>query len=307
VLVHLPRAVHLAGEPRLVHGVRVVLRLQAHPAVLGVDGAALAHVALEEVAGVELQPGLVPPQLHHAAGVRLAHHHHLAHPLPVRRAVEHEVDVVPALHLRDARAWRRGGPEVEGRPGDGRDGARRDEAAADRRHRGREDLDGVAKDGAVAVAAEVPVRVLREVHGGGLVERPGVHGDAVGEVAVDLVGDEHVQGAREPLLAVVAAVGEGDVRELAGDALADGPEHLVEPAVAAVERVVAVVPERVVGAVPDGEAPAGDAVRHATHQRAEVGRVVLEFFFPIKYTALTISLQLATRKKVITMRGILTT
>jgi len=58
----------------------------------------------------------------------------------------------------------------------------------------------------------------------------------------------------------------------------DGPEHLAEPAVAAVERVVAVVPERVVRAVPDGEAPAGDAVRHATHQRAEVGRVVVVFF-----------------------------
>lgn len=279
MLVHLPGAVDLAGEPRLVHGVRVVLRLQAQAAVLGVDGAALPLVALEEVAGVELEPGLVAPELHHPPGGRLADYRHLPHPLPVRRAVEDVVDVVPSLHLRDARAGRGGGPEVEGRPGDGRDGAGRDEVAGDGRHGGGEDLDGVVEDGAVAVAAEVPVRVLREVDGGGLVEGPGVHGDAVGEVAVDLVGDEHVEVAREALLAVVAAVGEGDVGEVAGDALADGPEHLVEPAVAAVERVVAVVPVRVVGAVLDGEAPAGDAVRHAAHQRAEVGRLVLFLFF----------------------------
>jgi hypothetical protein len=275
VLVELARAVHLGREGRLVHGVRVVLRLQAHPSVLGVDGAALAVVALEHVASVELQAGLVGPQLHDAPGVRLADHGHLAHALPVRLAVQHVVDVVPTLDLGDVRAGRRRGAEVEGSAGDGGDRARRDEAAAHGRDRGREDLDGVAQDGAVAVAAEVPVRVLRQVHGGGLVQRPRVHGDAVGAVAVDLVGDQHVQVAREPLLAVVAAVGEGDVRELPRDALPDGPEHLVEPAVPAVERVVAVVPVRVVGVVPDGEPPAGDAVRHAPHQRAEVGRVVL--------------------------------
>jgi hypothetical protein len=51
--------------------------------------------------------------------------------------------------------------------------------------------------------------------------------------------------------------------------------------VAAVQRVVAVVPVRVVRAVPDGEPPAGDPVRHAPHQRAEVGRVVLFQFHSV--------------------------
>jgi len=260
-----------------VHGVRVVLRLQAHPAVLGVDGAVLSLVAVEEVARVELQARLVPPQLHDAAGLVLADDGHLAHALPVRLAVQHVVDVVPdaALDLRDARAGRRRGAEVEGRAGDGGDGARRDEVPAHGRHRAREDLDGVPQDVAVAVAAEVPVRVLRQVDGRRLVHRPRVHGDAVRVVAVDLVGDQHVQVPREPLLAVVAPVGEGDVGKLPRDALPDRPEHLVEPAVAAVQRVVAVVLVRVVGPVLDGEPPAGDPVRHPPHQRAEVGRVVL--------------------------------
>jgi hypothetical protein len=277
VLVDLSGPVHLCWERRVVHGVRVVLALQAQPTVLGVPNAVLALVALEEVAGVELHAGLVRPQLNHSPGRGLAHHSHLPHALPVFcHPVQHVVYVVPALHLRDHRAGRGRRPEVERRAGHRRHDTGRDQVGADGRHGGRHDLHGVVEDRLAAVVpAQVPVRVLREVHRRRLVQRPRVHCDAVGEVAVDLVGDQHVEVAGEPLLVIVAVVGEGDVRELAGHALADRPEHLVEPAVPAVQRVVAVVLVRVVRVVLDGEPPAGDAVRHAAHQPAEVGGVVL--------------------------------
>ena len=63
VPVHLPRSDNLRREVEVVDGVGETLRLQAQRAVLLVHLAALALLVRGPVAGVELHPGLVRPQL----------------------------------------------------------------------------------------------------------------------------------------------------------------------------------------------------------------------------------------------------
>ena len=109
---------------------REMLRLEAEGEVLLIGLPALADDRpVQEVAGVELDAGLVRPDLQHAAALRILD--------PGRQgrrsaaASQDEVVVVAALDLGDplADGVRRG--EVEGRPGDRRDLARRDQFAAE--------------------------------------------------------------------------------------------------------------------------------------------------------------------------------
>src|SRR5262245_16604235 len=63
---------HGRGELRLVHGVGEALRLEAHGAEARAGAAALAALAAEVLAGVELQAGLRGQDLERAPRARLA-------------------------------------------------------------------------------------------------------------------------------------------------------------------------------------------------------------------------------------------
>ena len=270
-----PAVLHLPILTLLVDRVGERLRLKAERAVLLVDGSVLAGDAVEEVARVELDARLVRPDFHDAARLRLHQDRREPEPVLIGTLVEHEVVVVAAGivlgggHRREVLADRLHHGEVERRSRHRRDLARGDERRVDRRVALRGEHQQVAEDVSGAVAREVPVGVVREVH-----DRRLVGGRA--HVDLELVGvrqrvdDRRVDIARVALLAIGRAVGEGDARAGVGHLRLALPHHLVETLRAAVEVVRAVVGrERVLLAV-DREAALGDAVRAAAGGAAEV-------------------------------------
>ena len=121
------------------------------------------------------------------------------------------------------------------------------------------------------LAREVEVGVLRQVDMRRLVGRRAVFD---GELVArrQRVGDRCAQGARVAFLAIAAHVREGDADVAAALERLRAPHHLVEPLVAAVQVVVAIVGREVEVAAVDREAPFRDAVAVAADDGAEVAR-----------------------------------
>src|SRR4051794_3745074 len=158
--------------------------------------------AVEEVAGVHLQAGLVGVQFEAGAGVRRREHGRRT--VPVRSEDDVVVDASSGL---DLLVWRTDGPpddarapEVEGGPGDLRDVARGYAGRIDRRVAIRRQLEEMAVDTARIVAVEVEIRVAGHVHDGRLVGR-GFELDA-DRIGRDGEPGPRLQGSREPLVAV---------------------------------------------------------------------------------------------------------
>jgi hypothetical protein len=207
--IHLARPHDLRREARVVDGIGEPLRLEAQRGVPPVHATALAPDASEPVAGVELHPGLVRPQLHGPPRGAVPDARH--RPQRRRRGAVHGVVGVVARdaasatarpQVRQARPHGRRRAEVVGRAGHGRQRARRHERGVHRRVPRREELHRFAEDGPAAVAAEVPVRVVREVHRGGPAPRRGVHAHAQHVRARQTVRHVHVQVAGEPCFIV---------------------------------------------------------------------------------------------------------
>ena len=159
--------------------------------------------------------------------------------------------------------------EVERRAGHGVQRAGRDQGRVDRRVAVGVDPQLVVFDRARALAREVEVGVVGQVHHGRLVGGGRVvHLQPV--AIVERVDDGHRQPAGEPALAVRA-----HARELHADARArphrfTRPHVLVEALEAAVQRVRPVVGVERVGDAVEREPRAADAVAVAADDRAEV-------------------------------------
>jgi len=175
MLVHPAGPNYLRREVGVVDGVREGLRLQAHRAVLPVHPATLALDVVEPVAGIELHPGLVGPQLQRSTGRRVTEVRDLPEPVPVHGVVDVEPGHAGAGDVLDAGAQERRRAQVVRRAGDRGDLPRRDHGRVHGRILRREHLDEVAEGVAAAVAGEVPVRVVRQVHRRRLVQRRRVH------------------------------------------------------------------------------------------------------------------------------------
>ena len=159
--------------------------------------------------------------------------------------------------------------EVERRAGHGADLAGRDELGVDGREGVGVEHQLVVEDRAAVVAAEVEVGVLREVDRRGLVRRRLVLEDDLVVVGEE-VGDGGGEGAGEALLAVRAHAREHDaLAALVGERLGV-PDHLVEPDVAAVERVRPVVRRQLVGLAVELELGPADPIPVPADDGAEV-------------------------------------
>src|SRR5579862_9420413 len=122
LMIYLTRLELGRGELGLVRRIRIVLSLQAEAVVLVVDLAALANIrAVQEVARIELQTGLVGPDFHDAAGPRARDPG--GEPYPLAVSIDTKVVVVSAgvfqldIVLIDTRPDRGGLAEVQRRAG----------------------------------------------------------------------------------------------------------------------------------------------------------------------------------------------
>jgi hypothetical protein len=140
----------------------------------------------------------------------------------------------------DPRADRGGRPEVERRCLDALELAGRDERLVDRSEATRLHHQLLCEDVAGAVARQVEVRVLGQVHRRRLV-RGGLVLEAERVVVGERIGHLGVELARVAFLAVRARVREHDADAAPVLERLGLPDHLVEALHAAVERVRAVV------------------------------------------------------------------
>jgi hypothetical protein len=142
-----------------------MLRLEREGPVLLVDDALLSREgAVQEIAAVELDPGLGARDVHHPARLRIIHgRDRRERPAP---AVEHVVVVVAdgiAAHLLDVLPDPRRLAEVHRGPLDRPELARRDQRGVDRRVPVGVYLEDMVEDAAVLGAAQVEVAVVGHV------------------------------------------------------------------------------------------------------------------------------------------------
>ncbi len=260
-----------------------MLRLEAEGEVLLIGDAALADDgAVEEVARVELDPGLVRPDLHDPPALRLLDMSREGeHPAS---APQHEVVVVAALDPADPLADRVGRGEVERRSGHGHDLARRDEVGG-RIHGGDRvgfDLEHMAEDVAPALALEVPIGVVGQVDDGRLVGR-GLVADLELVRVGQRVNDRDGEVPGEALLLVLTEIAQPDAGAvLRLDGLA-GPDNLVEALDPAMEGVRVVVRGQLVFDPVQRESRLADAVPVAADDGPEIGvraEIALEIVEP---------------------------
>src|SRR5215211_4066779 len=275
-VVALAGAQHGRREVGVVGRVGEVLGLQGEAVALAVGAAAGPdHGAVEEVARVELDAGLIGQDLQHPTTARVLQPGRQLQ--PGAAPVQHPVVVVAAAELQLLEAvvtdpltdpGRAG--EVHRRPGDRVDGPGGDEGRVDGREVAGPQEQLVVVDVARALTGQVPVGVVGQVD-----DRGGVGGRLVahaqGVAVVEGVGDGGVQGARVVLLAVGADPVEPDPHEPAALDHAGLPDPLVEADVAAVQMVGRVVDGQLVVDPVEGEAALVDAVGVAAGDAAEVG------------------------------------
>lgn len=249
----------------------------------GRGAAGAGQGAVEEVARVELESGLVGGDAQGAAGGVLAQGGDVLGAVG-DALVEHPV-VVEALggdQLRvgvpDVPADRLGPAEVEGRAGHPGQFSGGDQARVGGGEAGGGDRQLVVLDRAAALAGQVPVDVAGEVDDGGLVGG-GLVVDA--PVAAPGEGVRHLrpERARVAHLAVDAGVVEHQAGVRAVGEGLDVPDPVVEAEGAAVQGVLPVVDGELVLLAVQGETALGDAVAVPPDQGAEVraaGDVVVE-------------------------------
>lgn len=134
------------------------------------------------------------------------------------------------------------------------------------------DLNDVAEDIAISLAAEVEIAVIRQVDIGG-----GVGGGTIRQAEArrtfeQLVPHRHGQVAGEVLLTIGADPAQRDSKRISVDF--GIPDVAVEAHGAAVQTVGAVVLRKCVGLAIECELAVGDAVGIATDQRSEVGTLL---------------------------------
>ena len=258
----------------MVHGIGRKLGFQAKAFALLVAMAALAAFGrIQHIARVELHAGHIGFHGQFAAG--RAHHGRRAHAC----AVEDEIVVVSAtqadlLVVRvDGFAHATGHAQVKGRAAHGPIFAGGDQALVHHGESVGQDLDFVIEHRAAALARQVEIAMVGEVHrrvrGGG---RLIVQGERAG--VVKGIRHHHAQRAGIALLAVRALAGKDQVighHAFHGDHI---PDLLVEAVGAAVQVVHAVfiAGKLIVLSIQRKMAPV-DAVAHAADQRAQVAGI----------------------------------
>src|SRR2546426_1083264 len=120
---------------------------------------------------------------------------------------------------------------------------------------------------------QIPVRVLREIHGRRLVTRGLVVHDQL-IARREGVGEARDQRPRESFLSILARIAQRDARAAVGLELLAGPFDLVESAYATMQRVRPIVVREVVRRALEGELTVRDAIGVAADDRAEVRRVL---------------------------------
>src|SRR5215213_5561525 len=225
-VVALAGAQHGRREVGVVGRVRVVLGLQSQAVALAVGAAAGPDQgAVEEVARVELDAGLVGEDLQYPPAARVLQPGRQLQ--PGAAPVEHPVVVVAAADLElleavvtDALADPGRTGEVHRRAGHRVDGPGGDQGGVDRGVAAGPQAQLVVVDVARALTGQVPVGVVGQVD-----DRGGVGGRLVahaqGVAVVEGVGDGGVQGARVVLLAVE---GEAALVDAVGVAAGDAAE-----------------------------------------------------------------------------------
>ena len=132
------------------------------------------------------------------------------------------------------------------------------------------DLDLVLEDRSGARATEVPIRVVGEVHGGGLVRRRLVLDDefvCVRQRVLDLAGEF----ARVAFLSVWARVREFDRGVVQAAALLRSPDHLVQATGSTTVQVIRIIVRReLVVLLVESKSTVGDPIRYAARRAPEV-------------------------------------
>lgn len=250
-------------------GVRPALSLQTEGRAGRIDRAVLAHLVLQIVGGVELETGLggvaLQTQVGTLGGSRQTEG-------TGGSVVEDEVMVVTVAHADlgmiagQARPEGNGLTEIEGGPRHVQHPAGGDAGLVVLGDGVGEDLNGVPVQIAGAVAVEVKIAVVGQVHQGVGIAA-GLIGEGEGIVLSQSVGHLNVQGTGEALLTVKAGAGEDQFSLGVG---AGRPDFFMKTMDAAVVAVGAVVHCQRVGLAIELEGSAADAVGHPAHQRANV-------------------------------------
>lgn len=267
------RTQNRVGEVRLVDGIGIVLRFEGEAREREERARELVLQRIRErAAGVDLHARLGRPRFEDAPGDGILHDRRAREGAVLRG--EREVVVVLSRHPRADRV-RHG--EVEVRPRDGQHLARGDLPGAERRVAGRGEREEMVRDGGAAVAAQVEVDVVRKVDGRRPVRRR-LPVDAPGVRARERVRHLHVERPGKAALAVGAAERQHEavraVRRRTGRRV---PDLVVEARRAAVQQAREAVGTDVRGQFVrppvQREAPAGDAVRVASDERAAEARL----------------------------------
>src|SRR5690606_26321983 len=233
-----------ARERRLIRRVGIVLRFQAEAVAFVVDVAVLAgDRTVQEIAAVELHARLGRVHFHDAPRLRILDAGRELESVAV--AVQHVVVVVPAAELDllvvgiDAGPDRGLRAEIERCAFDARELARRNERSIDGRVAIRIDRELVTEHVARAVAGQVEVGMLREIHDGRFVRRRVVIEDELVLVG-ERIRHARFERAGKALVAVRARMREDEPALPLPLERLGLPYHLVESDLAAVQRVRAV-------------------------------------------------------------------
>ena len=239
--------------------------------------AAGLELAVEEVGRIELDRRLRGRDLHHPAADRLDDPRRQGQ-LAGLLLVEHVGVVVAAGDLVDPRTDRRGLGEVHRRTLDRGQAAGGDQRAVDRQVMVGIDHHQLVEDAALGPAAQVPVGVIGEVDGRGLVGGGRVvHLQLV--VVIERVDHRGGEVAGVTFVAVGTEVRQLDAHKILVLQRLGLPDRLVEALLSTVEVVGAVVGGQGIGLAVQRELALGDAVGVAAGDGPEEGmsgKVVLE-------------------------------
>ena len=255
-------------ERRLIHGIGIVLRLEAEAGTLPVHHPALAgDGAVEEVPRVKLNAGFGGPDFHLAArfGIKSAGRE----PELAGVAIQHKIVIVASgvsRHFRDVRADSGRLGEVEGRSLHGQDLAGWNQRGVHRSVLGGVEFENLGEN--VLLAAEIEIAVIGHIDRGrfvGLGRVFNLQFVAVGQ-AVD---DRDLEVAGEAFVAIGAVIAEADRRAVFFMKRFGLPRHMAQilrPAVQAVWRIVDL--QGILFPV-ERELGFRDAVRHSANRRSE--------------------------------------
>ena len=273
MLVGFPRLQQARGEVVVVHRVGEMLGLQAEAGVLVVRVSVAGNVgAVEEVAAVELHAFHGGRDAHGAAGLAFGHIRAL---LKVVARVGEYHAVVVSTRFVDILADAFAGGEVERGARHRSDLSCRYQRVVHRQVLVAIELDLVVQH-IVAVARQVEVGVVGEVHRGGPVADRRI-GDLQLAFGEEYIVDMDFQGSGEAHRALFADVGQMQGRSTVDFAGQHVPYLGVQALGAAVQGVRAIVAGNLVVPAVDAELAVLDAVGESADQSTEVGRAPFVF------------------------------